>query len=263
MTLAAFLVSVFISCQPSSRFGNRCKENNMSLESTVLITTALHPPDTMPFLEMKNVAARTVATKAAIFFWAAQGIKNLVIADATDSTVLNEEEIVLLEQMDIDIEQIRYAQDAALVCKTGKGYAEGKLIAFAIENSRLLARHESFFKCTGKVLCRNFPAIDALIKDNNFSSLFWRWFPHSVGFDARFFYVSKDFFREIMASGYVISNDSEGKFAELTCAAVLDASCFPGQAGRPLLSGFAGGMNKQYKEAAPSEPDIIPCWIRK
>ncbi|MDR3220733.1 MAG: hypothetical protein LBU46_01815 [Candidatus Accumulibacter sp.] len=237
----------------------------MLIESTVLITTALRPPDAMPFLEMKNVAARTIATKAAIFFWAAQGIKNLVIADATDSIVLNEEEIILLEQMNIDIEQIRYAQDTALVCKMGKGYAEGKLITFAIENSHLLARNESFFKCTGKILCRNFPAIEVLIKNNNLSGLFWKYVGSSnaSAFDTRFFYVSKDFFREFLTMGYIMSSDSERKFVELTCAAILNESCFLGQATRPLLSGFEGGTNAQHGEAALGEPDHIPCWIRK
>ena len=44
----------------------------------------------MPFLEMTDSAIRKIAAKAALYFWAAQGIEKIVVADATGTDLLAE-----------------------------------------------------------------------------------------------------------------------------------------------------------------------------
>jgi hypothetical protein len=237
------------------------------IEATVLITSAIRPPGKMPYLEMKDAASRLIATKMSIFFWATQGVRNLVIADATDTQVLGEEEMTLLRQMGVNVEQIQFMQDEAKVSLLGKGYAEGKLIEFAFENYRLLAQEEHFFKCTGKIFCRNFQNISALIKHHNLHSLFWLdW---DTGrfikdfFDARFFYTSSAFFKKHLAAGYALSNDTEKKYVENICVGLLDKCCSRGQATRPLLSGFSGGTGKQVGEMSLGDLEQnFPCWFQ-
>jgi hypothetical protein len=118
------------------------------VSSTVLITTANKPPNDVPYLEMTNLAMRHVTAKAAVFFWAAHGVEKIIIADATGSTLLNEEEVVLLKQIGVGLEQISYCQNEDLIKLRGKGYGEGELINFALKNSTFLKSEESFFKCT-------------------------------------------------------------------------------------------------------------------
>jgi hypothetical protein len=121
--------------------------------TTVLITTANKPPKDIPYLQMTNEAMRYITAKASVFFWAALGIEKIVIADATGGFLLDSEETLLLKQMGVDVEQISYCQNEDLIKQKGKGYGEGMLIKFALENSTFLRSENNFFKCTGKVYC--------------------------------------------------------------------------------------------------------------
>ena len=108
------------------------------MSSTVLITTANKPPKDVPYLQMTNLAVRNITAKASVFFWAAHGIEKIVIADATGGTLLNDDEVLLIKQMGIDVEQIAYFQNETLIKLRGKGYGEGELIKFALENLSLI-----------------------------------------------------------------------------------------------------------------------------
>lgn len=239
------------------------------MSSTVLITTALRPPRDLVNLKLQDPAARSVATKAAIYFWAAQGIGSIVIADATDAVVLEPAEVAVLAATGVEVEQIRYAQDEARVRERGKGYAEGLLLAHALGNSRLLAGQEHFFKCTGKVYCRNLAKLRALIDRNAMTGLFWgmHWLDGNVGrhlVDTRFFYTSQTFLRVLLAAGYAEANDNVGKIVEGTVVGAVDAHFRKGFAPRALLSGFAGGTGRMYAEASLGELDAaFPCWYAK
>jgi predicted membrane chloride channel (bestrophin family) len=72
--------------------------------------------------------------------------------------------------MGVEVEQISYSQDDGLVVLHGKGYGEGLLLQYALECSFLLKSEDGFFKCTGKVYCRNFAEIFAMILNNELSS---------------------------------------------------------------------------------------------
>ena len=118
------------------------------IPATVLITTANNPPEGIPYLAMTNAAERRMAAKAALFFWASQGIRNIVVADATAKHLLSQAELDEVSLVGASIEQISYSQNVQDVISKGKGYAEGELVKFAVENSRLLENEERFFKST-------------------------------------------------------------------------------------------------------------------
>ena len=141
--------------------------------ATVIISTANIPPAGMPSLAMTNAAHRRTAAKAALFFWASQGIRNIVIADATANQLLSQGELNEMSLLGTSIEQIFYSQNEQDVILKGKGYAEGELLKFTIENSRLLKNEEAFFKSTGKTYVRNFPAIYDLISKAGIGAIFW------------------------------------------------------------------------------------------
>ena len=235
--------------------------------TTVLITTAIAPPENMPYLAMTNQATRLLTTKAGIFFWAAFGVTNIVIADATNCQVLSEEEVQLLNQMNVNVEQLAFQQDNALIQVKGKGYAEGSLILHAVQNSALLAKAKEFFKCTGKVYCRNFPQIQSVIKDRGLSTAFWIESvegPNPTKMDMRFFFTTTAFFEDVLVHGYMNASDTEHNIAEATCAQSVQAHCKSGELLRPLLSGFSGGLGRQYDEMYLGDMDaVFPCWYQK
>jgi hypothetical protein len=238
---------------------------NRKVGTTVLITTANKPPKDIPYLQMTNEAMRYITAKASVFFWAALGIEKIVIADATGGCLLDSEETLLLKQMGVDVEQISYCQNEDLIKQKGKGYGEGMLIKFALENSTFLRSENNFFKCTGKVYCRNFEKVLQMIKENNLQNIFWRHLDEGDSLqqwaDMRFFYTTKKFCEENLIPAYLDGDDHKAA-VEYFCFNVLNEKLRTAKALRPLLSGFSGGTRKQYFDLSLGMLDInYPCWV--
>jgi hypothetical protein len=235
------------------------------VSSIVLITTANTPPKDVPFLQMTNVVTRYITAKASVFFWAAQGIKKIVIADATGGSLLNADEVLLLNDIGVNVEQISYLQNSEEIILKGKGYGEGRLLKFALESSTFLRDAPNFFKCTGKVYCRNFETILQLIQENNIQNIFWRHLddgdPSKPWADLRFFFTTRKFCAEILIPAYLNSDDKVAA-VEYSCFNALNESLPTAKAIRPLLSGFAGGTGKQYFDLSLGFLDMsYPCWV--
>lgn len=233
--------------------------------SPVLLTTAINPPDNFPFLRMTDASSRLIATKASVFFWALQGAAQIVIADATGADVLNADDVTNLSRMNVQVEQIKYQQDTGEIIARGKGFAEGRLLRFAVNNSILIQSSEAFFKCTGKVYCRNFKSIVALIEKNKISSIFWKAdnFQDEL-VETRFYYCNKALFVDKILPAYERSNDHQGPtgYAEACCYKAVHATLRPVRAVRPLLSGYSGSTSEQYQELSFGDFDnAFPCWI--
>lgn len=231
----------------------------------VLITTALAPPPGVPHLRMNDVARRTVATRGCVHFWAAQRVERIVIADATGGVCLHDEDVALLARTGCVVEQISYRQDDDAVRARGKGYAEGQLIAFALESSRLLAQSERFFKCTGKLLCRNFSQIAAMVEHNGLTELFWMGSYSGVDFanvDARLFLATRAFFADRVMEGYARASDAGGPMVEAALTEAIAPSLLRASFPRPRLSGFSGGYDSQYPDVTLGDLDsAFPCLI--
>lgn len=229
--------------------------------SLVLITTATKPPDGVFILEMTNISKRIITAKAAVFFWSALGVKKIVIADATGQTLLDNSEVLMLNQMDVEIEQVHYFQDDDLVIKKGKGYGEGALIEFALHNSKFLQNANNFFKCTGKVYCRNFLEIFNMIQQNNIQNIFWRdVFDNSM--DTRFFYASKEFSQKILIPAYENIDDRNNIMMEQCVLRMAHEHLTQGSSIRPMLSGFSGSLNRPYFDLSLGYLDQnLPCWV--
>lgn len=235
------------------------------MSRTLLITTALAPGDGVPHLSLGGGAQRTLASKAAALFWAAvRGIERIVIADATGTALLGPDDLALIEENGVRIEQVSYRQDDSVAGSRGKGAAEGALIEYALGASQLLREEPGFFKVTGKLLCRNFTAIQALVENQGLTRLFWqdcRGLPEPAGVDLRFFLCGRDFFTDHLARGYAQANDRESNIAEGSCMPVVAAGCTAGRAPRPLLTGLAGGSAAPYAEVSLGDLDrSFPCW---
>jgi hypothetical protein len=232
------------------------------VSATILITTAISAPANTPALRMTDSNMRSITTKAAIYFWVGQGQKRLVICDATGTNVLDAQELAAIRTQGVNIEQLSYQQDGALLAQRGKGYAEGQLIKFGVQNSQLLRQSEYFFKCTGKIFCRNFAAIADLIARNNIGNMFWRLFENSLVdrnlVDARFFYTSCADFQRLILPAY--EQATETRILEYHLSVGLD-SLSRGTSFRPQLSGFSGALGTQYQESYLGELELAyPCW---
>ena len=220
----------------------------------------------MPYVKMTRVAERIMTAKAAVYFWAAQKIKKIVIADATDSILLKSNELSVFTDMGIAVEQLCYQQNEQLIKQKGKGYGEGELISVALKNSVLLREHESFFKCTGKYCCQNFSDIAEMIKQHNFSNIFWRYYRSDLCFgpwtDTRFFYTTKDFAVHYLIPAYLKTDEQNGIMCELPVYNVLNDTMASAIMLKPKLHGFAGASGELQVDASLGVLDVhYPCWM--
>jgi hypothetical protein len=235
----------------------------------VLITSAISPPKNMMCLAMKDIDMRKITTKASVYFWIAQGVKELVIVDSTGTEVMSGEDQAMLERLGVSLEQIIFKQDNERTSNLGLGYAEGNLLKYGIENSALISKKGSFFKCTGKVFCRNYPDILDLICQKKITNIFWQRFPSMPNLvETRFFFSSIDAFNKYILPSYFLSNSNNIIESEL--ANILDSHLKKATVVRPLLSGFSGGPGNQYfggrgysyEEKTYGDLDFhFPCWL--
>ena len=229
--------------------------------SPLLITTAIQPPEKSFGLRMTDRPKRAVLTKAAIFLWAGFGIKKIVIADATETNVLNADDLTNLAAMGVEVEQISYRQDLDQVIDKGKGYGEGALIGYAIKNSITLRNTEDFYKCTGKLFCRNFLDVNSAIERNGIENIFWRD-PLNDSLETRFFHVSKSFCEDFLLPAYAKSEDRKGLWAERVIGDLVQQKFAMRRSLRPLLTGFSGSTDKPYLDPSLGFLDTnFPCWI--
>ena len=215
------------------------------MATTVLLTTALNPPEGVHVLKLSDYESRLLLSKASVFFWSMAGIEKLVIADSTGSLLLSDEEFHMIEKLGIEVEQIHFKQDEKLTRQKGKGFAEGQLIKFAIKNSRILKNVEAFYKCTGKLYCCNFKSIDQLIKSHSIKNIFWGS-DNPAFIDPRFFYITKDFFLNQVYSSYQKAYDSKNQIIEEVLFQDLIKNLVPHHSMMPILSGFSGGTGLHY-----------------
>jgi len=236
----------------------------MAIETPVLVTTAIAPPAGMPHLAMTDPARRILATRSALYFLAMQGVSKIVVADATSQTPVPAEEVRLFADMGVRLEQTAYAQDVDEVVRRGKGYGEGALIRHALDQSRILAEHDCFFKLSSKVVCRNLAQIGAMAAASGARSLFWRWADPGALFrpavDGRFYLTSKAFAAQVLIPSYLASDDGV-KAAEGYMYDNVTRNLRAATSVRPRLSGFCGGNDAMYfDEDLGFLDDNFPCW---
>ena len=216
------------------------------MASPVLITTAISPPSGVHVLHMTSSAKRIITCKGGIFFFAASGADRIVVADATGQLVLSAKEVSLLHNMGVIVEQITYVQDNNEILAKGKGYAEGKLMKFAIENSNILRDAPRFYKCTGKMYCRNFFILEQQLNPSSDYNMFWTSPATNDSADTRFFLTSKKFWLDHLLPAYETCNDFENRTAEGVALALVREKLLPGNTTRPLLAGFSGSCDSAY-----------------
>ena len=233
---------------------------------TLLITTANTPPIGLPFLSMTNTISRRIAAKAALYFWASFGVANIVLADATGSDLLSDADMDELQTFGARIEQIHYLQDSEMIAKRGKGYSEGKLVEFAVQNSRLIAQSGSFFKITGKTYVRNFLDLYKLINEFKVSTMVWKHIEDGElakpWADCRFYYVRKEIALEHFAPAYLEADDTVAS-CEYFIFRYLEKNLSKGKSPRPLVTGFSGHTDSLYPDLNLGYLDLnFPCWFK-
>jgi hypothetical protein len=151
------------------------------------------------------------------------------------------------------IECLSFVADARLVQFHGKGYGEGEIIKFAVQNSAYIRQADFFAKCTAKLWVENF---HQCLKEWNgvflcmgtFSNVFSFRKTYLNHIDTRFYLVSKDFYWQHLATvhlnlGGTTGLSIEDNFREVVLGQNLRRVIF---CKPPVIAGVGGATGKYY-----------------
>ena len=153
-----------------------------------------------------------------------------------------------------NIECLSFMNDSMQIARHGKGFGEGEIIRYAINQSKLLQESEVFMKCTAKLWVTN---IQQCLSQWNgyflcnayFANIFAFKKTKIMFFDTRFYIIRKDFYLRYFLDSHLnlddVSNQSiENAFLKIVIKKRMEGIIFKMP---PIVCGMGGGSGKYYK----------------
>jgi len=116
-------------------------------------------------------------------------------------------------------EAIVFKGNAEKIERSGKGFGEGEIIKYAIENSSYLLPATVFYKLTGRLFVDNINEL--ILKNSRKETIFIKFKFDKPMVDTRFFKSSVSFFQNTLLSSYESVNDFDGYYLEMVYYDVL------------------------------------------
>lgn len=162
-----------------------------------------------------------------------------------------------------NIECLSFMNDVGAVSAFGKGYGEGEIINYALDNSLILRGEKVFAKITSKMWVKNFVqclqmwrgnflGMPILAMDQTFSSV------ALDRIDTRFYISDIDFYRKHFSKAYLRVRDAEGYFLEHSFKDVIMESKMSkfGFPITPNIEGISGSLAKDFRTLIPLDLKI-------
>lgn len=109
-------------------------------------------------------------------------------------------------------EYITFKGNTEKILKQGKGYGEGEIIQYAINNSEILKKETDFYKITGRLRIKNIENI--VNKQRRGECCFNESLFDKDAYDTRFYYCEKIFFVKELMNEYKKVDDDSGNGIE-------------------------------------------------
>lgn len=198
---------------------------------------------------------RLEATLISIRQWIKLGVDKIVFCDGSGFNIypyINDE----LISNNIDFESIYFLNDIDCVKKLGKGYGEGEIIKYALQNSDLIKKYPTFAKCTSKLWAINFSDIWPKYNGQfqaNFDGLFR---PKTV--DTRFYIINKEFYIKTFINSYNQVNDKDGNYLEVVFLSEIKLLSLIDWVSVPhiRIAGLSGSTSKF------THTSIVKSWLK-
>ncbi|MBU9020391.1 hypothetical protein KTG24_21680 [Bacteroides fragilis] len=213
----------------------------------LLITSCVAPP-MQPNLILSDPQIRCKETiKGLIFFIKSGTFDKIVLCDNSGFTFNNDELTALATNYNVSLEILTFVGDSSKVKERGKGYGEGEIMKYILENSYLLKTEDFFFKITGKLFVVNIEDIVKRInkRKNYFNITTLKWFG---AIDTRFYGVNKQVFIDVLLCEYLKVNDKEMMWYEICFRdalkkASISFNSFPIY---PIIYGLSGTQGVEF-----------------
>lgn len=119
---------------------------------------------------------------------------------------------IAAENSGSELEILSFEGNKTLIEKQGKGYGEGEIIEYALRNSQLLKKHDTFYKLTGRVQVKNLKRIVQLHDKDDV--LFIRAQRNKMIADTRLFKCTVQFYSTYLEGAYKEVDDLSGHYIE-------------------------------------------------
>lgn len=149
----------------------------------------------------------------------------------------------------VEIEFLRFTGNYSKVSELGKGYGEGEIIKYAIENSKYLKENAVFYKLTGRIFITNIKQIVRM--DQQKDVIFIKAQRTASVIDARFFKTSVTFFKEHLISVFTEVNDHQKNYLEMVYFKKLSkVDGIQKFSEFPKFTGLSGSTGEKYDQSA-------------
>jgi hypothetical protein len=231
----------------------------------LLITSAARPEPDLVVLNDTNL--RIGYTLESIKLWAKHHpTLEIVLCDGSGydfSKMISEDDHLV----QANIEVLFFQNDSARVRDKGKGYGEAQIVQYALENSKTLARHPFFSKCTAKLFLKNYSEITMRFSgsiniEKGYLSIMSTNFNDC---DTRFYITSKEYYRRHLLDSYHFVDDPKGIYLEHVFAQKIKESGVSNVDFRckPLLQGYSGTSGKYMDLPDETKKRQLIRWIRR
>jgi hypothetical protein len=216
----------------------------------ILITSSVNVAD-RESVKLINPEKRIFHTLEAIAKWCniSPGVK-IVLCDNSN---FNFTRLVKSNFPNAQIECISFEIKAEFVKKYSKGYGEGEIIKYSLNNAVTLRNVDEFVKITGKLWVENFYECSAAWNSKflcypKFKNVFSLSKIELDEIDTRFYITSKTFYEKyLMSAHYQISEGSSAGIEVIFKNTILqngiEGIAFPTP---PVIGGVGGGSGRYY-----------------
>ena len=219
----------------------------MNIDKTcILITGCIKPPDDIPYLTIKDSNYRKKQYLNSLEFYFDKSCAKKIVFCENSNAEIDESIIQHAIAAGKKFEWISFMGNTSLAVKYGKGYGEGEILKYALDNSVLLNESLSFIKVTGRFKILN---INDILRFLSCSKTYFDYQNKYV--DTRCYVANINTFKNLLMSKYLNVNDFRGYFLE---HAYYDATINEKRLVKqiPMIiniqgqSGSTGGMNSAY-----------------
>lgn len=227
-----------------------------------IITGTIRPDSGMGGVALNNENERLLQYKKSMeFFIKSKAFEKIIFCENSNFGLEEFQEVKqLANQMHISLELLSFQGNLEKANLQGKGYGEGEILNYIIDNSSLIKGEDYFIKITGRLVIDNIAKIVSLVdKRNTYFNI--PNLSRKEFYDTRVYGMPIDQFINCFLYSYLGVNDEKGIFLEHRYTDIISINNisiknFPRY---PRIKGISGtlGIEYTYKEWKCKIKDMI------
>lgn len=208
----------------------------------LVITSCINPPK-QENLALTDPVARWKYTESSLNKIFQTGLFDKIVICDSSNFRFDKEIETLAKTYNVNLEILSFWGDSNQVSKQGKGYGEGEIMEYFINNSVLLKEEDSFFKITGRLYVENiYEIINEIKPGKNYFNITSLKFFKSI--DTRFYKINKEDYIHYLLYAYHEVDDNNNLWYEVIFRNHLRKAPFSQFPILPVIRGVSGTHGK-------------------